>query len=275
MAINKYKHLQETIRVKIAIDYIQHEMRKILPRIRDKNIWQEIDKEITNLTNNETMAPVRDFWNLVDAICFGLKLKNLVYSLTSQNIKWSKEKINIDNLYMGSKNDFECLKKLNIDIPNGREVKEFLFDKKNYTILKFAKKDTLLNSKKTFDRDKYLIIVGEKDDKTIVYDGNRRMIKKILEGSDEVFAYKASVIKQPMFYNCWIPTPRMLNLVSQASLYLKNNDKTAAKSLSRAVGHLIKTSEIGKIEFYERVINNVSLKEGKFILNEVEKIIKI
>ena len=81
---------QETIRIKIAVDYIQHEMRKIFPKIRDKNIWQKLDKEAANLINNETMAPIRDFWNLVDAICFGLRLKDLVPRLTSQNIKCSK-----------------------------------------------------------------------------------------------------------------------------------------------------------------------------------------
>lgn len=273
MSLNKYKHLQEPIRIKIAIDYIQHEMRKILPGIRDEKIWIKIDRELKNLTKNETMAPVRDFWNLIDAICFGLKLKNLVPRLTSQNIKWSREKIKVDNLHLGSKKDFLCLKELKIDVPNGKEVREFLFDKKNHDILKFAKADSIKNSKKTFGRDEYLIIVGNKKDKTVVYDGNRRMIKCILEGGSDILAYRANIVKQPMFYNYWIPTSRMLDLVSHASLYLENNDKEAAKALGRAVGHLIKTSEVGKTEFYERVINNAALSGREIILKEVEKII--
>ena len=44
MTTNKYKHLQESIRIEIAIGYIQHEMRKILPNIREKKIWAKIDK---------------------------------------------------------------------------------------------------------------------------------------------------------------------------------------------------------------------------------------
>jgi hypothetical protein len=273
MKTSKYKHLQEPIRIKIATDYIQHEMRKILPGIKNKSIWNNIDKDINNLTKNEIMTPVRDFWNLVDAICFGLKLKNLVPKFTSQNIKWSKVKIKIDDLYMGSKNDFTCLNKLDTIMPNGREVKEFLYDEKNGDILKFAKDDSLINSKKTFDRDEYLIIVGEIDNKTLVFDGNRRMLKYILEGITEVFAYKAVVIKQPMLFNYWIPTSRIMNLVSHANLYLQNNDKVTAKSLSQAVGHLIKSSEVGKEEFYDRVINNNFFKGHQFILKEVEKII--
>jgi len=66
-----YKHLQESIRLKIATDYLRHEMRKIFPSIRNKKIWKIIDEEIINLPNNKTMAPVRDFWNFVDAICLG------------------------------------------------------------------------------------------------------------------------------------------------------------------------------------------------------------
>ncbi len=248
-------------------------MRKILPNIRNKNIWEKIDNELLDLTNNKTMAPVRDFWNLVDTLCFGLKLKNLVPRLTSQNIKWTKEKLKLDNIYMGSKNDFKCLRKLDIDMPNGKEIKSFLFDKKNYNILKFAKKDSLLNSKKTFDRDKYLIITGKKNNKIVVYDGNRRMIKNILDGNDKILTYTARAIKQPMFYNYWVPTSHMANLVVNAIMYIKNNDKKTAKSLCQALGHLIKFSEVGKNEFYERVINNPSLTENKFVLNEVEKII--
>jgi len=270
----KYKHLQESIRLKIATDYLRHEMRKIFPSIRNKKIWKTIDEEIINLPNNKTMAPVRDFWNFVDAICFGLKLKNLVPRLTSQNIKWSVKKIKIDDLYLGSKKDFAYLKTLKIDMPNGRQIKDFFFNPKNKKILKFAKKDSLSNSQKTFDRDKDLIIVGKNDGKIIVYDGNRRVMKNILDGNNTMSAYVANTIKQPMFYNYWVPTSRMLNLVSWAGMNLKNNDKKAAKCLSQAVGYLIKFSVIGKTEFHERVINNASLYGADFILKEVNKIVK-
>jgi hypothetical protein len=269
-----YKHLQESIRLKIATDYLRHEMRKIFPSIRNKKIWKIIDEEIINLPNNKTMAPVRDFWNFVDAICFGLKLKNLVPRLTSQNIKWSVKKIDLDDLYLGSKKDFACLKTLKIDMPNGRQIKDFLFNPKNIKILKFAKKDSLINSKKTFDRDNDLIIVGEKDGKIMVYDGNRRVIKNILNGNDKISAYIASTVKQPMFYNYWVPTSQMLNLVSWAGMNLKNDNKKASKCLSQAVGYLIKFSAIGKAEFHERVINNASLYGAEHILKEVNKIVK-
>jgi len=275
MSLKKYKHLQEPIRINIAIGYIQHEMRKILPGIRTKSIWNKIDEEIKQLEKNLTMAPIRDFWNFVDAICFGLKLKNLVPRLTSQNIKWTKEKIEIEKLYMGSKNDFKCLEQLSISMPKGKEVKEFLFDKRNAVILKLARKDSLHNSKKTFSRDDYPIIVGEKNNKTVVFDGNRRFIKYILEEKSKITAYKANTIKQPLFYNYWVPTSRMLNLISQASLYFENNDKITARALSRAAAHLIKTSEVGRTEFYDRVISNAALKGYEFILKEVEKIIEI
>ena len=239
MTITNYKHLQEPIRIKIASGYLQHEMRKIFPRIRDKEIWKKIDREVKNLSNNTTMAPVRDFWNLVDSICFGLKLKNLVPRLTSQNIKWSKEKVKIDDLYMGAKRDFKCLEKLDIEMPNGRDVKDFLFNKRNLDILKFAKNDSLKNSKKTFDRNLFPIIIGPKNQKMVVYDGNRRFIKSVLEGKVGMVAYKATVIKQPMFYNYWIPTSRILDLVTHANLLLENNDRSGAKVLSQSLGSVV------------------------------------
>jgi hypothetical protein len=73
-----FPHLQDPLRIEIATGYLQHEFRKLLPRIRAASSWKQLDKEVTNLPNNPTMAPTRDFWNLIDGISFGLKLKNLV-----------------------------------------------------------------------------------------------------------------------------------------------------------------------------------------------------
>lgn len=75
MVIKYPRQLTEPIRIEIAIGYLQHEMRKILARIKNKSAWQKIDSELKNLNRNNTMVPIRDFWNLVDGICLGLKLK--------------------------------------------------------------------------------------------------------------------------------------------------------------------------------------------------------
>ncbi len=270
-----YKHLLEPIRVQIAIEFIQHEFRKIFPNIREHKIWNKLDKETKNLLKNKTFAPVKDFWNFFDAVCFGLKLKNLTIRLTSQNIKWSKEKVLVDDLYMGAKNDFKNLFKLSDNFPSGKKVREFLFNKNNKDILEKERKETVLHSGKTFQRDDYLIIAYyDFDGKLMIVDGNRRYLKKIIGGEKEIFIYCGRPIKFPELLNYWVPTSRILNLLSHARLSLKYMDKKAALCFSKSIGVMIKYSEFGQREFYNLIKNKKYLEEDKIILKEVEKILK-
>lgn len=275
MKITDYKHLQESIRIDIAVGYIQHELRKIFPDLRDSDMWNALDKEVARLTSNKTMAPVRDFWNLVDAISYGLKLKNLVVRLTSQNIVWTKESLLIDSVHMGAKSDFMCLETLGIDRPNGKQIRDFLFDSQNGEILKNARQDSEYNSKKTFDRDSYPIIVGPKDNILVVYDGNRRLIKAILDKQEKIVVYKATVLQEPMLFNYWIPTSRILSLVTQANQFFQEENNVAARSTAQTLGYLLSTSAVGQTEFYERVIIQPLLVGREFILQEVEQIISM
>lgn len=272
----KPRHLLEPIRIKIAVEFIQHEFRKIFPNIKEKQIWDKLDRDIKNLPKNKSFAPVRDFWNFFDSICFGLRLKNLTTILTSQNIKWTKEKVLVDDLYMGSKRDFKYLEKLNNEFPNGREIKDFLFRERNRNILKLIKKDSSLNSRSTFYRDNYLIIVKYQNNRLVITDGNRRFIKNILEGKEKVYAHVGREVKFPPYYNYWVPTSRIYNLVGHARLLLGLGDTKSFKYFCQTLGTMIKYSEFGKYEFYNRVIgyNTKYSKEDKFILKEVEKILK-
>ena len=89
------KHLSDPLRLKIAYSYVQHELRKLFPNLRDKATWGKIDSEVIGWSGkNPTLVPVRDFWNGVNGISTGFKLKQIVTWLTSENIKWEIKILN-------------------------------------------------------------------------------------------------------------------------------------------------------------------------------------
>ena len=226
-------HLYEKIRQELAICYLKHELRKIFPSIRES--------EIENLMSNKELCTPRDFWNGVHGVGMGFKLQiGLIYLITAKNILWTKEKIQINKLYFGVEREITKL-------AGTREVKKIIESKIDHKI------DWTEDKRREFDP----IIVTEKDEGLVVYEGNGRLDKFILEKRGEIEAYVGrytTEIKKPINY--WLPTSILMDVLFFAYEAVKKKDDELLEKYCDVLKDMIKDSESGKYEFLERALTN-------------------
>jgi hypothetical protein len=176
---------------------------------------------------------------------------------------------------MPSKQDFTFLLTMPVAVPTGREVRTFVFDKKNAQRLKQLTQDAQRNATKTSPRDDDPIIIVEKDGKLLVYDGNRRMLKAILEKKKSIIAYVARGKKQPPFFNHWIPTSRLLLMVIQANTALDANDMAAARCFCHALSYMIADSKVAQQELSEKILTQPRFTTHQaFFKKEIMKVVR-
>lgn len=128
-------HLYEPLRRQIAIQYIQHEWRKLFPQLRGKELWQAIDKQIVDWYE---MLSIRNFWNAVHGITIGFRLTSIVPWITSLNIKWEEKEVPFNELYFRGK--FGPISSLKVDSPDFvSSVKKAIFLSENLNIMQYAR----------------------------------------------------------------------------------------------------------------------------------------
>ena len=88
-------HLYEPFRIEIAVNYARHEMRKLLPELRDESLWQNIDRQVGEWYEK---LSIRNFWNGIHGISMGFRLKSLIPWITSFHMRWEKKEITIGKL---------------------------------------------------------------------------------------------------------------------------------------------------------------------------------
>ena len=82
---------------KIAVQYLQHEFRKILKDMKDPSAWKSIDKGIAGFKKNEGE---NSFWNLVAAISEDLRLNAIFRVLSDNKFEWRRKRIPIKNMIL-------------------------------------------------------------------------------------------------------------------------------------------------------------------------------
>jgi hypothetical protein len=82
---------------KMAVQYLQHEFRKILKGINNPRTWKLIDKEISDFKRKEGE---KSFWNLVAAISEDLRLNAIFRVLSDDKFEWRRKRIPIKNLVL-------------------------------------------------------------------------------------------------------------------------------------------------------------------------------
>ncbi|MCX6785105.1 MAG: hypothetical protein NTV81_04230 [Candidatus Komeilibacteria bacterium] len=244
-------HLSDALRRKIAVQYLQHEFRKLFPSLRETSAWQTIDSEVGKwFSDNPELAPVRDFWNGFHGITCGFKLKNLLPWLTSQNIDWQEQEINIDQLNFG--NDFLALKYFKPN-PTVVEVKKWYLDPVNEKVFEEAKNILQQYSETSSPRDNFSLLVVEEKGELRVIDGNRRLLKAIFDQQEKLPAIIGKIIKEPRFFETWMPTSVLLELtwLNQREFGLFG---LQTKSIAKTIVALIKGSQAGQYEFFNRCL---------------------
>ncbi|PJA46343.1 hypothetical protein CO172_03890 [Candidatus Uhrbacteria bacterium CG_4_9_14_3_um_filter_36_7] len=261
------EHLYDPFRRSTAVEYIQHEMRKLFPGIKDRNLWEMIDRDIRGwYSENPTLMPVRDFWNGLHAISHGFRLKNIVSFLTSKNIAWHEEEVRVQALSFGSY--FEEFEPLGI-MPTVVAVHDWFFDPKNKEALEIARTKSKEQSVLTVNRDDDRIFVVHKGEHLRVIDGNRRVLNTVLFGQKTIIANIGEPIAEPMIYDAWVPTSTLVDLVSFHRYFFENNHQITER-IAKVVAQLIETSTAGQHEFRNYAISS-HLQEDQTLLEEVEK----
>lgn len=240
--MNYPKHLEEKIRIELAISYLKHEFRKIFPSVSSS--------DIDNIIFCKELSIPRDFWNGVHGIGMGFKLHiGFIYLVTAENIAWSKELIEVDSLSFGV--DREMTK-----LANDRSVKSV----KKY----FAQCPEILEKYKSEFGEKWVddvvresdpIIVNEKNGGLAVYEGNGRLEKLVLDQKAQVQAYVGrytTTIIRPINY--WLPTSLIMDILLFIYQAIDNQEDQLFTHQIAVLKDMLKDSESGRIEFLERAL---------------------
>lgn len=250
-------HIYEPIRWKIGVSYVQHELRKYLPSLRDKDAWKKIDGDI-NLWFEKApfLMPVRDFWNGVHGIMMGFKLYNqLLNFITAENVIWTKEEIELDKLTFGTVNPL-----VRQILEEGSEVSSAIQAYKSNEALRRQHLEELGKwYEMTEKRENHPIIVTQKEvdgvDRLIIYDGNGRATRKLLMGEEKISAYVGRFKGQGRKpENYWLPTSLLMEVTDLAKFAWKKEKKDLYLNYVVVLKDMMSKSESGKYEEKERVI---------------------
>lgn len=245
------KHLYDPIRVAVARDYITHEFRKMFPSLREPSSWEVIDSDVKNWLTSEPLS-ARDFWNTFHGIAMGYKLKNhLTQLLTAENISWERKEFPVKQFWFGVSLDH--MQERWKDAPSAEVVIEYFNKPENQERRNKELEYSLSLSKQAFERDSHPIIAIHKqfteEVRCSVYEGNRRLLKAILEGSDTILADVGTyTTEEKIPKNFWLPTSFLIDLVD-AGILTSNYDSTLSM-----LKELTKHSESGDYELKNRVL---------------------
>lgn len=249
------KHLYDPIRITIATDYITHELRKMFSNLRQDRAWGIIDLDVKSWLTSEPSS-ARDFWNTFHGIAMGYKLKNhLTQLLTAENISWERKEFPINQFWFGVSLDH--MQENWKEAPSASDVMSYFSRPENETErieeLKYSNKLSEL----AFERDIHPIIAIHKqfseEVRCSVYEGNRRLLKAILEGSETILADVGTYTtdeKTPR--NFWLPTSFLIDLVD-AGILTENYEGTLGM-----LRELVKHTESGDHELKTRVLIGAS-----------------
>ncbi|MFZ2523000.1 MAG: hypothetical protein WAW92_01300 [Minisyncoccia bacterium] len=259
-------HLHEPIRREIAVRFAKHELRKLLPSIRDESALALIDNDIDGWWDK---LSIRNFWNGIHGMSMGFRLKSLVPLITSLNIKWVEKDVSLDELWFGGK--FGVVASLKNNSEQVSSVKEQIFLPENSELLEETIKILKEKQSDSAPRDESSIFVVQKEDKLVVIDGNRRLLQAIVDKKETIKAVVGESVGEPVFYENWVPTQILTELI----YWHKRNFKTDVKitdATARVIADLIQNSSSGRIEFVERGVS-ASDEAGAKLLGTVKTIL--
>lgn len=200
--------LKEPIRIDMGKMLLAHEMVKLFP---DLGNYEEIKTQVNNQWGDISgVVAVRDFWNLIDSIMMGYKLKNITKDITCQYYSWNlvqtqaigelKFSTNINNLASNTK--------------TASEISAFL--KANPTELKRITVGTSESFPRNNARHLDPIIILSQGNDLFVHDGNGRLLKAVVEGQETINAYIGTQSQAPKS-NHWVPTSYLMKLADARS----------------------------------------------------------
>jgi hypothetical protein len=170
---------------KIAVQYLQHEFRKIIGNAKNKKLWRSIDSALAQLSLRWGES---SFWNLVAAISEDWKLKAVFSILSDTKYKWRREKVALEKIVLTGMSpaiDRYTIKKFQRSPIRFREA--WIRNEK-------MRKDILATGFGYHkERDHFPIFLHESDDGLRVFDGMRRTLLAAIEGKKYLDAWVGRV----------------------------------------------------------------------------------
>lgn len=237
--MNHTPQLTESIRIDIGKMLIAHEMVKLFPDFGD---YEKMKTQVNDKWRDvSSIVSIRDFWNLVDSIMMGYKLKNLVRDITSQHYVWSI----VSAQSVGELKFSTDINGLVNNTETASEVKAFL--EANPTELQRITEGTNEAFPEGNTRHMDPIIVLSQTDGLFVHDGNGRLLKAVVEGQEVISAYVGTQSQAPKS-NHWVPTSHLQRLADS-----KSRDLLIA---------LLGENDNAIFEFQDRVVIENEFKQG-------------
>ena len=242
-------HLYEPLRRKIALCYAHHEMRKLLPELRNVSLWQSIDKQISDWYKK---LSIKNFWNGIHGISMGFRLKSIVPLITSLHIQWTEKNILTEELWFGGK--FGPIKSLGV-LESSMAVKNSIFLPEYRELLAQTKQILAEKSAETAPRDEFPIFVVRKENKLRVIDGNRRLLQAIVNKQETIKAFVGEPIAEPPLFEHWVPTSLLVDLVFWHKRQ-RQIGRDTIDTIARTIAELIRDSSAGRYEFARRSVHH-------------------
>lgn len=261
---NFLPHLCEPLRIKIAVQYVQEETRKLFPELREEVLWRLMDKQIENWYEN---LGIRNFWNAVHGISMGFRLKSLVPWITSLNIKWEEKEMPVKDLWFGGQ--FGPIKEINCS-QSAADVRDKIFQKENRAIFDDSKKILKEKKDETAPSDYFPVFAVKKKEKFVVIDGNRRLLQTIVDKKETILAVIGEPIEEPPLFEHWVPTSLLVDLIFWHKRQMKSGNDTT-ETTAKMIAELIRNSSAGRKEFNERAIH----KDDEIHIKLAEVVAKI
>lgn len=248
-------HLSDPFRRTIAVRYVQHELRKLFPTVRDADVLNALDGEVGRwFDGNPTFAPVRDFWNGVHGISMGFRLKHIVPWVTSLHLQWNEADVPVDALSFGS-----TLEEVRVvgDRPLVPHVRSWYFDVLHRTALDEVRRAHEERSAQSAPRDAFPLFVIEREGILRVHDGNRRLLRAIIFEQPTIRAVTGRPNGEPALFEHWVPTSLLLDLVTLYRSRLTAGDAGATQYIAGTIARLIRHSRAGVHEFTVRCLHTL------------------
>ncbi|TXI32703.1 MAG: hypothetical protein E6Q58_03660 [Niabella sp.] len=248
------KHIYDSLRYEIASSIISHEFKKLFVDLDEKS-YESLKAQVFDWPFNPSKYSLtpepRDFWNGVEGIMTGFRLKGVVQFLTAQNVKWSKVKLDPKTIYFVAQfsvND----KAITMNDKTGEEVLQWLNEN---SLLEAAKTSFNASFAKGIERHKDPIY-GKKDaaGKYYAFDGNGRVMHALLNNIAEIEAYMGELLDdEPR--NFWIQTRSVIEMSKLHTLKLLDTE-----NYIKIIKSFFEKSDSTRIEYAERVNDPEELK---------------
>jgi len=249
-------HIYDPIRYKVANSIISHELKKIFGKSTPTE-YKKIEKQINNWSVNPKdytlSSEPRDFWNGVEGIMTGFRIKGVVKFITAENVTWSNQEVNPRSLVFVTDHFFINDEKIPTLYKSAEEIINWI-EKKGY--VQDAQKKVVDSFSQGVTRvDDPIYCKQDSEGKLYIHDGNGRALLALLKGAEFIPAFVGLQDGEELT-NYWIST---ILLVRFSQLFKgKIIDKGTYRNIMK---EMFRISKPAIVEYTERVPDEDSLKE--------------